>query len=113
MVRLEVLRQQAAIEVTAQDIARGYVEVDSASVVQVQSNTTWEVNFRPRTGMFRAATVTGLAGEVHVGPDGGSRPALLASRQPASYELSYRFELSPGVTPGSYPWPLAVSANAI
>ena len=113
MVRLEVLRQQPAIEVTERDIARGYVEVDAASVLQVQSNTTWEVSFRPRTSLFRAATVTGLAGEVRIGPDGGSRPSLMASRQPASYELSYRFELSPGVTPGSYPWPLAVSANAI
>jgi hypothetical protein len=63
-------------------------------------------------GPFRAATVTGLAGEVRIGPDGGSRPSLMASRQPASYELSYRFELSPGVTPGSYPWPRRLD-NAI
>ncbi len=113
MVRLEVLRQPQAIEVTAQDIARGYVEVDRASLVQVQSNTTWEVSFQPRTDIFRRATVRGLAGDVHVGPEGGSRPALMATRLPSAYELSYRFDLSPGVMPGSYPWPLAVSAHAI
>ena len=113
MVRLEVLRQPQALEITDADVARGYIDVDHASLLQVQSNTLWEVNFRSRSDIFSAATVTGLAGEVRLGPAGGSRPALLATKLPSSYELSYRFELAPGVKPGSYPWPIDVSANAI
>lgn len=113
MVRLDVLRQPQALEITEADVARGWVEIDHASLVQVQSNTLWEVNFRSRSDLFRAATVKGLAGEVRLGPEGGSQPALLATKRPSSYELSYRFELAPGVKPGSYPWPVDVSAHAI
>lgn len=113
MVRLDVLRQPQALEITEADIARGWVEIDHAAVVQVQSNTPWEVSFRSRPDLFRAGTVRGLAGEVRLGPDGGSQPALIATKRPSSYELSYRFELAPGVKPGTYPWPVAVSAHAI
>jgi hypothetical protein len=37
----------------------------------------------------------------------------MATRRASDFELSYRFELSPDAQPGTHPWPLAVSTNAV
>ncbi len=112
LVRLQMVKQAATFLVTEQDVARGYVEVAGGSLLQVTANTPWEVSFQPHGDQIRAARVSGLSGEVTVGPGGGSRANLAAMRQPVAFELSYRFDLAPGVAPGTYPWPLSVSANA-
>lgn len=113
IVRVQMTRQPAALHVTPEDIARGYVEVHSASEMRVTCNTTWELSFRPRTGLIRSARVSGMADDVIVGPEGGSRANLTATGQTRTYELSFRFELAAGAQPGNHPWPLTVSANAI
>ena len=112
VLRLQVLRQPQTIEVTPRDVERGYVEVASASLLQVTANTPWEVSFQPRGEIARSARVSGLAGDIVVGPGGGSYAGLRPMRSPTTFDLSYRFDLVPGVGPGTYPWPLAVSAHA-
>ncbi len=109
MVRLQVRRQPATLDLAAADIARGWIEVPAAALLEVQTNTPWEVNFHAAPAVVRNATVKGLLEDVSVGPEGGSVANLVAVRQPVSYELSYRLELAPG----SYPWPVSVSAHAI
>jgi hypothetical protein len=113
MVRVKMRNQPASLEVTARDVERGYVERAGASLLEVTSNTPWQIHFRPSGEVIRTARVSGLAGEVLVGPEGGSRSNLLAARQMSAFELSYRFELAPGAQPGTYPWPLVMSANAV
>lgn len=112
IMRLQVLRQSETLEVTPQDVARGYVEVASGSLFEVTANTPWDVSFVPHGGIARSAHVRGFSGEVVVGPSG----AVLARMRPMSratmFDVSYRFELEPGVGPGTYPWPLSVSAHA-
>jgi hypothetical protein len=113
MVRLEVLRQPDRLQVSEEDAARGYVEVPAAALLKVQSNTAWQVDFRSRSDLIRGARVSGLQGDVVIGPAGASLPALAAARHATNFELSYRFDLAPGVKAGTYPWPVAVSAHVI
>lgn len=113
MVQMQTLRQPAALELSPADVARGFIEIPAAALIEVKSNTPWEVAFHPTQGVIKSARVSGLQGDLEVGPNGASQANLMPARKPASFELSYRFDLAPGVTPGSYPWPLSVSAHAI
>ncbi len=112
VMRMEVLRQAPTIQITQQDVERGYIEVSSASVLQVTANTPWAVSFEPCSNIASSARVSGLAGEIVVGPGGGSFAGLRAMRAATTFDLSYRFELAPEVSPGTYPWPLAIRAHA-
>lgn len=113
MVRMQFRKHPATLDLRAEDISRGYVEVPAASVVEVLANTPWEASFHAASGLVRSAKVSGLAADADVGPEGGSVANLVATKQATSFELSYRLELAPGLAPGSYPWPVSVSAHAI
>lgn len=112
MVRMQMLRQPATLEITAGDVERGFVELRSATVMRVVSNTPWEVSFQSHGDFVRLTQVSGISGNLPVGPDGSSRVSRSAAKEPTSLELGYRFELSPDARPGTYPWPVTVSANA-
>jgi len=112
IMRLQVLRQNESLEITPQDVARGYVEVASGSLLEVTANTQWDVSFVPNGGIARSARVKGFANDVVVGPQGGVLARLRPMSRATMFDLSYRFDLEPGVSPGTYPWPLMVSAHA-
>jgi hypothetical protein len=61
---------------------------------------------QPQAGWFSSLAVFGAGGQVMLGSEGGT----IVERGPVagltSLELTYRFVLPPGVTPGLYPWPL-------
>jgi hypothetical protein len=113
VVRVQMMKQPHALEITASDVERGYMELSAASLVQVTANCPYQVNFLPNGQVIRSARVSGLESDILVGPEGSSRTSHGAARPPAAFQLSYRFELAAGVQPGTYPWPLAVSAHAI
>lgn len=112
VMRMKVLHQPATIEVTRQDVERGYVEVTSGSLLQVTANIGWQLSFATQGGIASTAQVRGLPGNVVVGPDGGTVTGLRPMRHATVFDLSYRFDLVQGVAPGTYPWPVMILANA-
>ncbi|HEX4943212.1 MAG TPA: hypothetical protein VFV55_02595 [Usitatibacteraceae bacterium] len=110
-VRIKVLRQPESMEITKEDAERGYVEIRSASHLHVTANTPWEVYFKPRGEVALSARVSGLEGDVVVGPAGGRFAGLRPQSNSKDFDLSYRFDLAPGVGPGTYPWPLTISVQ--
>lgn len=110
-VRVRVLHQVRTFVVSTVDIERGFIEVRAASRLHVTSNIAWAMDFRPQGNLFRAARVTGLPQDLHLGPEGGTLANLLPAKRPARFELSYRFDLHPEAMPGSHPWPLAISVS--
>ena len=112
VMRMKVLHQPATIEVTPQDVERGYVEVTSGSLLQVTANIGWQLSFATQGGIASSAQVRGLPGNVVVGPEGGTVTGLRPMRHATVFDLSYRFVLAPGVAPGTYPWPVMILANA-
>ena len=112
VMQMKVLHQPATIEVTRQDVERGFVEVTSGSLLQVTANIGWQVSFLTRGGIASSAHVRGLPGNVVVGPEGGTVSGLRPMRHATVFDLSYRFDLAPGVEPGTYPWPVMILANA-
>jgi hypothetical protein len=109
---LDVEYQANSIAITRADIARGYAEVPAGSRIEVRTNSPhgYLLAVQMLGGPFREVFIDGLGAEAQVTGSGGwisqsySAPVTQA-------ELSYRFVLSPGATPGVYAWPLALSAS--
>lgn len=111
MARVDVRTTPPAVDVSATDIARGYVDVNMPMEVEVQSNSRngYVLNVMPRTNLFSQVQVRGLDGPAELGPDGG---AVVQRWHPEerrrSLSLTYRFTLQEGVQPGRYPWPVQI-----
>jgi hypothetical protein len=113
---LTVDTQPSAVNVTADDIARGYVDVPQAVAFRVRSNSRegFALTFQPVTFPFSAAEVRWGAQSAVV--EGGDwMPSLSHPYQQGSSagRLAVRLRLSAGVEPGSYAWPLQVAANSL
>lgn len=106
--------QPAAVEVTAGDIARGYIEFPSSVVFHVRSNAAngYVIQFQPLLGPFTRADVTYGGSFAAVGADGAwlSQPYQQGT---TSGSFSVKLTLAPGSQPGSYPWPVRFDAGSL
>ena len=109
---LKMLRQPSDIMITEKDIARGYVDALSASLIEVRNNNPrgYLLVFEGLNGPFRKTLVRGMEREVQIGPGAGLVP-MPHARGPVTMELSYRFFLSENARPGTYSWPLTLSSQ--
>ncbi|HEX4327458.1 MAG TPA: hypothetical protein VH105_11610 [Burkholderiales bacterium] len=111
------VQSQAPLRVTLEDIARGYIETSTPQEVQVTFNVPKSYTLRidvvaPR---FKRVTVSEQAASRSFGTEGLTlhEPPTPPATNQASHRLLYRFELPADMTPGDYPWPIAVSAAQI
>ena len=112
--RLQVLKQASTLDVTPEDVARGYIDVPAATDLMAKTNDRngFSLSFDARSNVFRKAQVTGLVNGLELGPDGGMTHQPFTGNQ-MLMRLSYRFFLAPEVAPGSYPWPLQISSTVM
>jgi hypothetical protein len=114
---LKVQYQNPEIVITNGDIERGYVEVRAASRLEVKNNSRagYLLVFEGLDGPFRPfheVHVHGLGREVQMDSSGGliQQPYMSGT---VELELSYRFILSKNAPPGTYEWPLLISAQPL
>ena len=107
--------QATQLSISKSDVERGVVDIPAASRFSVTSNSRsgYLLEFDPIGNIFESVQIGGLGNNVQLDADGGSivRRGSMPSNQ--SYELSFRFTLRPDAKPGSYPWPLLLSARAL
>lgn len=111
---MTVSSQPSSVEVTAADVARGYIDVPQAVAFQIHSNASngYSLQFEPLNSPFQQATVQWGSAIATVGTDGAwiSHPYQLGT---SSESMSVRLTFAPGTQPGSYSWPLTFSANSL
>ena len=112
VVRLHPISQGDSVTVTAADIERGFVEVPAGSRFELIANAAHTMHFSAQGGWFRAVKVSGLGGDLTLGPSGGEFLQAHRLPSPEIHELDYRFELGPDAVPGRYAWPLALSVSS-
>lgn len=111
----QIVDQAAEITITAADIARGFVDIPAASQLRVTSNNPsgYVVDFFSRLPIFTSVRVSSTGGSADLGPDGGAIIERGHQGRDMPLNLSYRFNLSAQVQPGTYPWPLALGVRAL
>jgi hypothetical protein len=101
--------QARVVHVTAEDAARGVVEVRGGSrlIVTTHAPSRYAVDFFNHSTVFRPIAISGMGNVIGLTPKGGS----VTQQQPAGRHIvavDYRFVLAPGTPPGTYPWPLGL-----
>ena len=103
------ITQSGRLDITAQDIRNGFVEVPAASQIEIQSEAGTVFEFHPVGSLFDSVTIRGIDATVSFGPGGGVAIQKGASGGASTITIGYRFELARGVTPGTYDWPLTLT----
>jgi hypothetical protein len=112
------LRLEAApgeLDVSAQDISRGFIDMTEPVRVRVASNSPdgFVLDIWPVGSMLAALGVHGVGGDIRFGAEGGTIVQRWQHAQSMSLNLSFRFVLAPGLVPGRYPYPLRITARAL
>jgi len=107
-------QQPAAINVTANDIQRGYIDLPAAVAFQVRSNARngYALQFEPVGGPFSQAQVKWGTSTAVVGSDGSWLSRSYQSGT-ATGLLDVRLVLTADAAPGSYAWPIRFDANSL
>jgi len=112
---MQVLAQAQELVVTNADVARGYVEVPAATRISVKTNNPvgYLLAFEAVSGLplFDSMHVIVGGTEVQLSPAGGWVPQPYV-RGGITQDVTYRFVLSKNAQPGTYGWPLMISALA-
>ena len=111
----QLVRQPSEITITDADIARGFVEVAAASQLRVTSNNPagYVIDFFSRLAIFTSVRVSSAGGGANLGPDGGTIIERGRKGRDMPLDLSYRFNLTAQVQPGTYAWPLALNVRPL
>ena len=102
----------ARVQVTARDLALGYVDV--AATYRVASNDPrgYVLRFATRTGLTSAIDVGGLPAPLTLG-DAGAEVHQFAGKGAHDVALRYRLHLAPQAREGIYPLPVLVVARSL
>ena len=105
--------QVQAVDVTDEDVARGFVEIRGGSriVVTTRSGGGYALDFARRGMAFSSAQVEISGRTFAVGPDGGTLAEHGAPAGRVVFALNYRFHLAPETAAGTYAWPLDIVAR--
>lgn len=114
---LKIVAQPASVVISAEDIARGYVDVPRSTRVAVTNNSRdgYMLEFAGTGEFIRQITVQGLDAEVQMEPAGGlvTRPGATLAAATDTLTLGFRFILSGSARPGTYTWPLRLGVAPI
>jgi hypothetical protein len=109
-----VMEHQAkVIDVTSEDVERGFVHVAGGSrlIVATRSQGDYALHFARRGALFRSVKIEGIGRTVELGAQGGTVVQRDMPAGKAVVALNYRFQLAPATVPGTYAWPLEVVAR--
>lgn len=105
--------QARVLQVSAEDVARGMVEVRGGSrlVVTLKSSAGYAVDFRARSPLVIATWVGGIGRTVEIDSRGGTMVQREAAAGRHEVAIDYRFVLAPDAVPGTYAWPLDLAVR--
>jgi len=111
---LQVIKQPQELIVTNSDISRGYVEVKSAARIEIKSNSYagYLLVFEGLSLPFKEVYVQGLGTDVRISHEAAWVP-LPYTPGSVTMDLSFRFILTKEANPGTYQWPLVISARQL
>ena len=112
---LQLTAAPDSLEISARDVAQGYIDVPETTQLSIRSNSAqgFALEFLPVAPLFRGMTVSGLDGETALGAEGGMVVQRWQHAHPVNLALRYRFMLAPGLSAGSYPWPVRISVRPL
>jgi len=96
------------LEVSAEDVRRGYVELHQATRLLVTNTSPvgYALDVWPEVQVFKDVAIRNADSQQVLDENGGEIIERGVSGAMSPLVLDFRFTLAPGVVPGRYPWPL-------
>jgi hypothetical protein len=112
---LQVKTGPTAVWIAPENVRDGYVDVAEPTLIEVVNNnpTGYTLVITPQTTLFSSLTVHGAGVDTTFGNDGGSIVERGQTGSSLALRLTYRFDLTPSVAPGRYPWPIQLSVQPL
>jgi hypothetical protein len=113
--RFELTQVPATLEISVRDAAQGFVDVPETTQLSIDSNSAqgFALEFLTVAPLFSAMSVQGLDGEAALSAEGGTVVQRWQHAHPVNLSLRYRFMLTPGLSAGTYPWPVRISVRPL
>ena len=109
---LQPLREPASVMLTADDLARGYVDIPARYHVSHNDRRGYVLQIVHLGGVAREVRISGLGGTLVVADD-----AVEVHRDGQSFEqdvaLEFRLVLEPAAQAGSHDWPVALNVQPL
>ena len=112
IVMVRVIRQAGEVTVSEKEIARGYVLVEDATIVEIDSKymKSFALSYELTGDTFRTVwAVDQNRKEIQIGKRGIFNYPNRRERTVDLKKLSFKLYISDNVEPGEYPWPLRLS----
>ncbi|HEX7888412.1 MAG TPA: hypothetical protein VF522_03550 [Ramlibacter sp.] len=108
---VRVTSQPVSVAVSADDVARGYVDVATPVKMDVEGNDpSYAITFERGGAAFQGGEVQGLGQRVQL-----DSQAMMdwrgSGRRHGTLEFRFRLRLAAGAAPGEYAWPIQVSMS--
>ncbi|NWF97994.1 MAG: hypothetical protein HXY52_03530 [Nitrospirae bacterium] len=112
---LKIIYHTTEIEISSEDINRGYIELPSAAQLEIQNYNLsgYIVVFKGLSEPFREILIEGLDQEVKVTAEGAMTSQPYHGRDPLMVKLKYKIILSDNIKPGKYKLPLEISVSPL
>ncbi len=110
-----VIHQEAAINVTKDDLKKGFVEIPSGTILQIKTNARngYALFFEGGNDLFNEVSVTDRGRTITLSPHGGFVHQPYSGSSVEVKNLTYKFQLNKNIQPGTYPFPFRVKASLL
>jgi hypothetical protein len=112
VMQMRLLGHPAALDITADDIARGSVTVSGPSLdLLVNDRLGYVLRAQLVNAVFTAVRIAGLPSPLIATTQEGSvhMPSMAGRPKPQPVAVEYELRLAPDAAPGRYAWPVALS----
>lgn len=113
--RMQVTAAPADIQVSADDLRRGYVDVLQPTSLVIASNSPdgFALDLMTLSPIAAAIIVNGLDSDQSLGADGGTLVQRWQGPQAMRVTLRFRLLLAPGLRVGRYDWPVKLGVRPL
>jgi hypothetical protein len=112
---IELQSAPTGLDISAADLRRGYIDVMQPTQFTVRSNSPngYALEFLTVAPVLSSMIVEGLNSDLALGCDGGTIVQRWQKPQAVNVSLKFRFELVPGLSIGTYPWPVRLAVRPL
>jgi hypothetical protein len=112
---IELQSAPSALQVSASDLQRGFIDVaqPTQAIVRSNSQSGYALEVLTVTPMLASMIVEGLNSDLALGAEGGTIVQRWQKPEPVRLSLRFRFALAPGLAAGSYPWPVRLAVRPL